>query len=71
MKRKISLINKIKLFMWWLNETGKSGLIEHCQFCNSIEVKINESWDNNDCYGAEYECLKCGAKGKAHEQWKR
>lgn len=70
MKRKMSLIDKLSVTIYWFRNRGEA-LVECCHYCNSIHIQKIASWDVNNVYLATYKCLECGATADIQETWRQ
>ncbi len=67
MKNKLNLWLK-KTFFYWILKI-EDALIEQCHYCNSIRVKVIDSYKEEHIYKAKYKCLSCGAEATVEEIW--
>lgn len=73
-KRKLTLIDKIKIFRAWIVCQDGYGLIGECGCCHSTKLKRKEYIDygtgNIKRYDAIYQCVNCGATASVTEEWR-
>lgn len=68
MKKSMSLLDKIHVFIRWVKEY-KYGAMECCHYCKSVNIQVLEGKDDGNIYKAKYKCLKCGATANVTEFW--
>lgn len=72
MKKKLSLLVKLKIVASWLFEHRISGVIVTCGMCGSTEVKYMDGVKHDDnVYNSRYQCMKCGAIAHNEEIWNK
>lgn len=75
MKRKITVVDKVSIFMKWIRNLDGFGLIGSCDLCQSSKLRRvdhqTKQVGGSIEYSAIYECLNCGGSAKAVEIWKK
>lgn len=69
MKKKFTILQKIKIIKMWLRQHNDSGLIECCHYCDSTRIVSVDSKKGEDSYVAQYKCLDCSATAGVIETW--
>jgi hypothetical protein len=68
MKKKHSLLTKLKVCWYWLFVHG-DGINVNCGVCKSTKLTILESSKEGNIYTSKYLCRDCGATAENKEIW--
>lgn len=68
MKKKYSLMTKLKVCYFWLFRHGE-GIMVTCGKCRSTKLKLIENNQEGNKFTSKYMCRKCGATAINIEDW--
>lgn len=76
MKRNVTVLDRIRVFIKWIRLQEGYGLAGTCDFCRSTKLNRLESHteqidETTIEYTATYKCMNCDAVAQAKEIWKR